>query len=62
MKILEVLIATRKERAKTAIAAVSAQESTSMAGLRDKLDSLLRYVKQVGGPVKRNKDEDIIDG
>ena len=62
MKILEVLIATRKERAKTAIAAVSAQESTSMAGLRDKLDSLLRDVKQGGGPVKRNKDEDIIDG
>ena len=62
MKILEVLIATRKERAKTAIAAVSAQESTSMAGLRDKLDSLLRDVRQGGGPVKRNKDEDIIDG
>jgi hypothetical protein len=34
----------------------------AMSALRDKLDSLLRDVKHGGGPVKRNKDEDIIDG
>lgn len=62
MKILETLMATRKERAK-AIIASNANEQIGVTSLRSKLDMLLKEVKDHGGPNKGRKprNDDVID-
>ena len=62
MKILETLMATRKERAK-AIIASNANEQIGVTSLRSKLDMLLKEVKDHGGQNKgsKSRNDDVID-
>ena len=63
LKILETLMATRKERAKAVISAINSQESASLASLKSRLESI---AVDIGTASKKGKwvskeVEDIIE-
>ena len=58
MKILETLMATRKERVKSAIAAAGVGEVRTISSLYDKLES----IKASMSSMKESRSGDIIDG
>lgn len=62
MRILETLMATRKERAKV-IMAHTGSDSNDVSGLKSKLDMLLKQVKENGGNgnSKKSSNSDVID-
>lgn len=60
MKILETLLATRKEKAKTLISAKTITESATLSSLKDKIDLLMNDIKKSSGKKFRG-DGDIID-